>query len=77
VRWKSATCFREIKFTSADGTYGQRSGRAWRRCDKLGKKTGAPAAYEKFPAVSTDKNSDMYFAAAERARNLRRGTGKK
>ena len=45
--------------------------------DKLGKKPQALDAYEKFLAANTDRNSDMYFAAAQRARVLRREIGKK
>ncbi len=45
--------------------------------DKLGKKPEALGAYEQFLSVNTDHNSDMYFAAAERARDLRREIGKK
>ena len=45
--------------------------------DKLGKKPEALSAYEQFLSANTDHNSDMYFAAAERARDLRRETGKK
>jgi tetratricopeptide (TPR) repeat protein len=45
--------------------------------DKLGKKPEALDAYEKFLSVNTDHDSDMYFAAAERARDLRREIGKK
>jgi Tfp pilus assembly protein PilF len=44
--------------------------------DKLGKKPEALDAYEKFLAANTDRNNDMYFAAAERARILRRELGK-
>lgn len=44
--------------------------------DKLGKKPEALDGYEKFLAANTDRNSDMYFAAAERARALRRELGK-
>jgi tetratricopeptide (TPR) repeat protein len=40
--------------------------------DKLGKKAEALDAYEKFLAANTDKNSDMYFAAAARERELKR-----
>jgi len=40
--------------------------------DKLGKKQEALDAYEKFLAVNTDRNGDMYFAASARARDLRR-----
>lgn len=40
--------------------------------DKLGKKPEALDAYEKFLAVNTDRNGDMYFAASARARDLRR-----
>ncbi len=45
--------------------------------DKLGKKPEALDAYDKFLAANTDRNSDMYFEAAERARDLRRELGKK
>ncbi|HTZ75119.1 MAG TPA: tetratricopeptide repeat protein [Candidatus Aquilonibacter sp.] len=45
--------------------------------DKLGKKPEALDAYEKFLSVNSDHDSDMYFAAAERARELRREIGKK
>jgi tetratricopeptide (TPR) repeat protein len=44
--------------------------------DKLGKKPEALDAYDKFLAANTDRNSDMYFAATERARDLRREMGK-
>ncbi|HEY6465337.1 MAG TPA: hypothetical protein VIY69_05055, partial [Candidatus Acidoferrales bacterium] len=44
--------------------------------DKLGKKPEALDGYERFLATNTDRNSDMYFAAAERARILRRELGK-
>lgn len=44
--------------------------------DKLGKKPEALDGYEQFLAANTDRNSDMYFAAAERARILRRELGK-
>jgi tetratricopeptide (TPR) repeat protein len=40
--------------------------------DKLGKKPEALDAYEKFLAANTDKNNDMYFAAAARERDLKR-----
>jgi tetratricopeptide (TPR) repeat protein len=40
--------------------------------DKLGKKAEALDAYEKFLEANTDKNSDMYFAAAARERELKR-----
>jgi tetratricopeptide (TPR) repeat protein len=45
--------------------------------DKIGKKPEALAAYQKFLSANTDTNSDMYFAAAERARELRREIQKK
>jgi tetratricopeptide (TPR) repeat protein len=45
--------------------------------DKLGHKAEALDAYDKFLAANTDHNSDMYFAASERARDLRREGGKK
>jgi tetratricopeptide (TPR) repeat protein len=45
--------------------------------DKLGKKPEALDAYERFLAANTDNNTDMYFAAAERARDLRKELGKK
>lgn len=44
--------------------------------DKLGKKPEALDSYDKFLAANTDRNSDMYFAAAERARILHRELGK-
>jgi tetratricopeptide (TPR) repeat protein len=45
--------------------------------DKLGAKPEALAAYQEFLAANADQNSDMYFAATERVRDLRRETGKK
>ncbi len=45
--------------------------------DKLGNKPEAADAYDKFLAANTDRNSDMYFAAAERLRVLRRELGKR
>jgi tetratricopeptide (TPR) repeat protein len=45
--------------------------------DKLGEKPEARDAYERFLSVNTDRNSDMYFAASERARDLSREIGKK
>jgi tetratricopeptide (TPR) repeat protein len=45
--------------------------------DKIGNKPEALDAYEKFLAANTDRNNDMYFAASERARDLRRQIGKK
>ncbi len=45
--------------------------------DKLGNKSAAADAYDKFLAANTDRNSDMYFAAAERLRVLRRELGKR
>lgn len=45
--------------------------------DKLGNKPEAADAYDKFLAANTDRNSDMYFAASERSRVLRRELGKK
>jgi tetratricopeptide (TPR) repeat protein len=45
--------------------------------DKLGNKSEAADAYDKFLAANTDRNSDMYFAAAERLRVLRRELGKR
>ncbi|HKV48968.1 MAG TPA: tetratricopeptide repeat protein [Candidatus Acidoferrales bacterium] len=45
--------------------------------DKLGSKSEAADAYDKFLAANTDRNSDMYFAASERSRVLRRELGKK
>jgi tetratricopeptide (TPR) repeat protein len=47
------------------------------RADKIGKKAEALGAYEKFLAANTDHNSDMYFAASERVRSLKRELGKK
>lgn len=45
--------------------------------DKLGNKSEAADAYDKFLAANTDRNSDMYFAASERSRVLRRELGKR
>ena len=45
--------------------------------DKLGNKSEAADAYDKFLAANTDRNSDMYFAASERLRVLRRELGKR
>jgi tetratricopeptide (TPR) repeat protein len=45
--------------------------------DKIGEKPEALDAYEKFLAANTDRNNDMYFAASERTRDLRRQLGKK
>lgn len=40
--------------------------------DKLGQAVQALDAYQRFLQLNTDQNSDMYFAAAERARELAR-----
>jgi tetratricopeptide (TPR) repeat protein len=45
--------------------------------DKLGQKPEALAAYQKFLAMNTDENSDMYFEAAARARTLTREIAEK
>ena len=45
--------------------------------DKLGKKAEALDGYEKYLAVNTDQNNDMYFAASARVRELKRQLGKK
>jgi tetratricopeptide (TPR) repeat protein len=45
--------------------------------DKLGQPIQALDAYEHFLQVNTDQNSDMYFAAASRARELKRAVGNK
>jgi tetratricopeptide (TPR) repeat protein len=43
--------------------------------DKLGQKDKAFVAYEDFLAANKDQTSDMYFAAAQRARDLRKERG--
>ena len=45
--------------------------------DKLGQPVQALDAYEHFLQLNTDQNSDMYFAAASRARELKREIGDK
>jgi tetratricopeptide (TPR) repeat protein len=40
--------------------------------DKLGQPAQALDAYQRFLQLNTDQNSDMYFAAASRARELAR-----
>ena len=45
--------------------------------DKLGQPVQALDAYEHFLQLNTDQNSDMYFAAASRARELKREVGDK
>ena len=40
--------------------------------DKLGQPAQALDAYQRFLQLNTDQNSDMYFAAAARARELAR-----
>ena len=45
--------------------------------DKLGQPAPALDAYQRFLQLNTDQNSDMYFAAAERARELTRELGDK
>ena len=45
--------------------------------DKLGQPAPALDAYQRFLQLNTDQNSDMYFAAASRARELSRELGDK
>jgi len=45
--------------------------------DKLGQPVPALDAYQHFLQLNTDQNSDMYFAAASRARELKREIGDK
>lgn len=45
--------------------------------DKLGQPVQALDAYQRFLQLNTDQNSDMYFAAASRARELSREVGDK
>jgi len=45
--------------------------------DKLGQPAPALDAYQHFLQLNTDQNSDMYFAAASRARELKREVGDK